>query len=253
MVRHPVFAGKTGQDRSSMEDVMKEIMKKLYHHFCGKTHMVRRFILCFIAVCIMGFCVYWLDRLAWGTDPCSVMNLAIANRIGLSLGTTQAIINSCLFILVLLKDRTQIGFGTFLNMFMVGYSYNLMDLLMTWLDVDYHFPKLDMSNGFDLAQFPWGDFFWNLGACIILLVVFVIVAGIYMSVDLGSAPYDALSVIVTNVQKKLPFRIVRIIYDSVFAIGGYLLGGTIGVVTVVMALTLGPVISMVGKRIKRFL
>ena len=91
----------------------------------------------------------------------------------------------------------QIGFGTVFNMFLVGYSYNLMAFIMEKAGVDYHFPKVSFGEGFVLS-----DFLWCLGASVVLIIVFVFFASIYMSVELGTAPYDALSVIIANSQKR---------------------------------------------------
>ena len=223
-------------------------MKDFFQNMYKKPRFVRRFVLCFISVCMMGFGVYWMDRLAWGTDPCTVTNLALASKFGLSLGNMQAIVNTLMFIIVFWRDKKQIGFGTVLNMFLVGYSYNFMGFIMEKLGVDYHFPMVAFGDGFVLS-----DFMWNLGACVVLLVFFVFFASIYMSVDLGTAPYDALSKIIADSQKKLSFRIVRIAWDVGFMTMGFLLGGRVGVVTVVMAFSIGPVVSWMGKKIQRFL
>ena len=223
-------------------------MKNFFVQMFKKTHIVRRIVMCVIAVCIMGFCVYWLDRLAWGTDPYSVTNLALSSKVGLSLGTTQAIVNILLLIIVFLKDRNEIGPGTVFNMFLVGYSYNLTGFVMDKLNVDYHFPKLSFDSAFNM-----GDFVWNVLWMIVLLFVFVVAVSVYMSVELGSAPYDAMSRIVHKMQKKLSFKVVRICWDGAFALIGFLLGGTVGIVTVLMACAIGPMIYAVEKRIKRFL
>ena len=223
-------------------------MKEFFKNFIDHPKMPKRLILCFISVCIMGFCVYWLDRLAWGTDPCSTTTLAISAKVGLSLGNFQALFNLVLFGIVFWKDKKQIGFGTLFNMFMVGYAYNFMAFCMDKLGVDYHFPKIQFGAGF----VP-GDFIWNLSFCVILLAIFVFFASIYMSVKLGTAPYDALSVIIADSQKKLSFRTIRIMWDVAFTIIGFLFGGTVGVVTVIMSLTIGPMVAFVGKHIKKFL
>lgn len=213
-----------------------------------KPHIIRRIVLCFFSVCMMGFCVYWLDRLAWGTDPCTVTNLALAAKFGLSLGNLQAIVNTLMFIIVFWRDKKQIGFGTVFNMFLVGYSYNLMAFIMEKAGVDYHFPKISFG-----SEFVFSDFMLDVGACIVLLAVFVFFASIYMSVELGTAPYDALSVIISNSQKKFSFRTIRILWDAAFTILGFLLGGTVGAVTVFMVFTIGPMVAWMGKRIRRFL
>lgn len=224
------------------------MMKDFFRNMYQKPHIVRRFVLCFISVCMMGFGVYWLDRLAWGTDPCTVTNLALASKFGLSLGNMQAIVNTLMFIIVFWRDKKQIGFGTVLNMFLVGYSYNFMGFLMDKLGVDYHFPTVTFGD-----SFVFSDFMLNLGACVGILIFFVFFVSIYMSVDLGTAPYDALSKIIADSQKKFSFRIVRIFWDLSFTAIGYMLGGTIGVVTVIMAFSIGPVVAWMGKKIQRII
>ena len=223
-------------------------MKDFFRNMFQKPHMVRRVILCFFSVCMMGFCVYWLDRLAWGTDPCTVTNLALASKFGLSLGNLQAIVNTLMFIIVFWRDKKQIGLGTVFNMFLVGYSYNFMAFLMEKCGVDYHFPKVNFGEGFILS-----DLLWNLGACVVLLFVFVVFVSIYMTVDLGTAPYDALSKIIADSQKKFSFRVIRIFWDLGFTILGFSLGGTVGIVTVLMAFSIGPMVAWMGKRIQRIL
>ncbi len=223
-------------------------MKEFFRNFYNHPKMLRRLILCFISVCIMRLRVSWLDRLAWGTDPCSTTTLAISAKLGMSLGTFQALFNLILFIIVFWRDKKQIGFGTIFNMFLVGYAYNFMSFLMDELEIDYHFPLINFGENFVLS-----DLLWNLLFCVILLSVFVFFASIYMSVDLGTAPYDALSVIIANSQKKLSFRIIRILWDIAFTILGFAFGGTVGIVTIIMALTIGPMVTFVGKHIRKYL
>ncbi len=121
----------------------------------NKPHMARRIIFCVISVCMMCVCIYWLDRLAWGTDPYSVFTVALARMTGISLGTIQAIYNSVMLILVLIMGKEQIGLGTVFNMFLVGYSYNFMGFVMDKIGVDYHFPKISFGEGFNAGDFAW--------------------------------------------------------------------------------------------------
>lgn len=50
---------------------------------------------------------------------------------------------------------------------------------------------------------------------------------------------------------------VLVIDDEVelafFAVIGFLLGGTVGLVTILMVFTIGPMVAWTGKKIKRFL
>jgi uncharacterized membrane protein YczE len=202
-----------------------------------KPHFAKRMVMCFCAVVMMGFCVSWLNYIALGTDPCSVMNFGISHLLGMTFGNWQALFNIVLFLIVIWKDKSQIGFGTIFNMFLVGYACDLM----TWLREKF-----------------WGNVVFDslatkLPAMVVFLVVFVFVAAVYMTVELGTSPYDAIPTIITNSQKKFSYRTIRILYDSIVTVIGFFVGGGTGIVTVLMAFTIGPVVAFVGERIKRFI
>ena len=81
---------------------MKINWKSLYQ----KEHFVKRLITVIVAVIVMGFALSWLVLVDMGTDPCTLMNLTISSRLGISLGNWQALFNSILFIIVIWKGRT---------------------------------------------------------------------------------------------------------------------------------------------------
>ena len=74
-----------------------------------------------------------------------------------------------------------------------------------------------------------------------------------MDVELGTAPYDAIPMMLAKRQKKISFRVIRIVYDCLVILIGLSLGAHIGVVTVLMAFTLGPVIAWIGEKMSSFL
>lgn len=210
---------------------MKKWIKGLY----DVPNFAKRFIMCLLAVIVMGFCVSWLDFIKLGTDPCSVMNLAAADRLGLSFGNWQILFNSVLFIIIFFKDKSQIGFGTLLNMTVVGYSCDLMNWIRKSIAPDMAIEALWL----------------RILVMVVLIAIFVVAASVYIAVDLGTAPYDALPIIIANMLPKIPAKTVRIIWDCTFIVIGFLLGGTVGIVTVLMAFTLGPVIARMRRILGR--
>ena len=212
---------------------VKSFIRNMYDKPC----FVKRFLFCLIAVCIMGICVSWLSLVDLGTDPCSAMNFGISSLLGLSFGNWQVLLNTFLFVIVIFMDAKNIGFGTLLNMILVGYSCDFM----TWLR-ELIWPGLTFSS------LPL-----RLLIMIITLVIFVFAVAVYMSVDLGTAPYDAISVILADKQKKLSFRVVRIIFDFVVTIIGFLTGSTIGIATLLMVFTIGPAAQFMKKYIEKYL
>lgn len=189
----------------------------------------RRLVLVVIAVIIMGFCLSFLNKTNFGTDPCTLFNLGLSNKLRLSLGNTQALLNCLLFLLVIMFDRSQIGWGTLANMFLVGYSFDFF----TWL------------NGLWIPDEIYASMAVRIGITIPMLFIFVMAAAVYMAVQLGTAPYDAIAFIVSKKLPKVPFKAIRMTWDISITILGGLLGSSIGVVTIVMAFALGPVISWI--------
>lgn len=195
----------------------------------GRNKFGLRIFLCVFGVINMGFSISWLDPIKFGTDPCTVMNLGISDKIGLPFGTTLLIYNCILFIAVLLWGRHQIGIGTLANMVLVGYSKDFFN----WIWAKF------------IPETFYDPFKTRAIILIPALIWFIVAAALYMAVDLGTSPYDAVPNIIAKKLPKISFTIVRIAWDVVMTLVGFMLGSTIGVVTVAVALFLGPAIVWV--------
>lgn len=210
-------------------------LKQFFQNMYQKTHFWKRLITCFAAIFIMGLCVSILILVQMGTDPCTSMNLGISKTIHLSFGNWSAIFNIIVFILVVLFDKSQIGFGTVINMFGVGYVSDFFTFV--WSKV--------IPNGLP------DDLVLRSITMLVTLMAFVLAAAVYMTVDLGTSPYDAFPLIIGQKLNKINFRWVRITYDVTAVIIGILFGTTIGIVTLIMAFALGPVISWMRIKVEK--
>ena len=198
----------------------------------------RRLIIVVCAVIMMGLALSFLNRTDFGTDPCTMFNLGMSRLLGISLGTWQALFNSFLFIFVFIFARNQIGWGTLANMFLVGYSFDFF----TWLNNKW------------ITEGMFDSLAVRILVMIPSLALFIIAASAYMGASLGTSPYDAISYILADKIKKVPFKVVRICYDLVVCAAGWALGSTLGIVTVIMSFALGPVITwMTNNVIDRYL
>ena len=65
--------------------------------------------------------------------------------------------------------------------------------------------------------------------------------------------YEQIAFIIAKWVPKVPFRLVRMGFDFTVIVIAFLLGGRIGIVTILMGFTLGPVIGAVGEKIGRFI
>ena len=193
--------------------------------------MLRRTIGMLVAVFFMGATLSLLIRVNLGTDPCSCMNLGISRVSGVSFGTCQLCFNLLLALVVVLVNRRLIGLGTLGNMVLVGYVCDFFTWI--WNQV-----------------LPHGES-WSLAVRFVIMVpvlfVFVAAAAAYMTANLGMAPYDCIPFLIVNRWRKLPFFAVRITWDALAVLIGYLLGSTVGIVTVLIALAIGPIVPWFGR------
>jgi len=198
----------------------------------------KRVVLVFISVIIMGFCLSFLNKCQFGADSFTTANNAFSNLFGIDFGTYQLIVNIVMLIVVIAIDRTQIGWGTVANMVLVGYSCNFF----TWIESKI-IPESVASYDDSLGYYVFNSFTTKIIVVWPILLLFIIAASCYMAADLGASPYDAVPFVICNKFKNAPFRLIRIAYDLAFAAVGYALGATVGLVTIAIALALGPVVA----------
>ncbi len=124
------------------------------------------------------------------------------------------------------------GFGTLWNMTGVG-------LLVDFFTTKYHI----------FFQNPQ-----NLGIRILFLVIAILGiclgCSIYMTPELGSAPYDALGVQIHEISK-VPFKLCRITTDLICVIIALIFGGNIGIGTVITAFGTGPFVQFFNEHVSK--
>lgn len=198
-----------------------------------KPRMGRRVLALAVSLTVIGVCVAVFKTVGFGTDPCSTFTLGVSARTGLSFGTCQLLFNLLMFLPVLRCDLSRIGIGTVSNMVGVGY---IADFTM-WVIA---------------AVIPDGGL--TMKARVLLFAAampaFLLAAAVYMVVDLGVAPYDAIPQLIAARAKRLGFRRVRILWDVSILSVGFLLGSTVGLTTLLTGFCLGPMTAAVSSRIR---
>lgn len=198
------------------------------------------------AVILMGVFVSILVEIGWGTDPASFMNLNIASALGWGLGNTEVLVYGLMLIFTFIFGAQMIGFGTLANMILIGYVVDLCRWI--WRNIGFADFIAGSSSAIRILIFA------------ITLICFVIVAAIYINAQMGVAPYDAMPQIISDWIPKVPFFIIRILFDLAAVLIGVIFGklnpeGVQGsaIGSIVMSFMLGPVISLVGKPLKKIL
>ena len=198
------------------------------------------------AVILMGVFVSVLVEIGWGTDPASFMNLNIASALGWGLGNTEVLVYGLMLIFTFVFGAQMIGFGTLANMILIGYVVDLCRWI--WSNTGFAAFVYDSSTPIRILIFA------------ITLLLFVIVASIYINAQMGVAPYDAMPQIISDWIPKIPFFVIRILFDLAAVLIGVIAGklnpqgiqgSAIG--SIIMSLMLGPVISIISKPLKRIL
>ena len=211
------------------------MLRKLCNHLFCQPRMGRRIPVLVISVVLMGLCVALFEKARVGTDPCTVFNLSMAQNVlhWQNLGTWQLLFNLVLLaVILLLREGRCIGLGSLANMVLVGYSRDFFKPIVETL-----------LPGEVESLLVRGAVF------VPAMVLFLVAVAFYMVVELGTAPYDAMSQIISR-RTKLPFVVVRVTYDIVITAIGFLLGGQIGVFTVLSCFFLGPVIAAIAAKFR---
>lgn len=153
-----------------------------------------------------------------GLAPWDVLHQGLARRFGLTVGIWLVIV-SFVVLLAWLPLRERYGLGTLLNALTIG-------------------PSVDLT----VAVVPTPS---TLLPRLVLMLAGVVIVGIasglYIGAQLGPGPRDGL---MTAIAKRGPsVRFTRAVIEIGALAIGWLLGGTVGIGTVVFALAIGPLVQ----------
>lgn len=180
------------------------------------SHLLRRLVQLFLGLALYGVSLALVLRAGLGLAPWDVLHQGLAERTGLTVGQLVIIV-SFLVLLLWFPIRQRPGFGTFANAVLVGV---FVDLTMLVLD--------------DVHGWVWR---------VLLLAAGVLLNGLatalYIGASLGPGPRDGLMTgLVRRTGRSVGF--VRTVIEVSVLLVGWLLGGTVGVGTVLYAIAIGP-------------
>ena len=210
---------------------------------------VLRAIILFIGLLIahLGVTLFLLADL--GSDPFNVLVQglfhSLQNLTGfafLTHGRVHIAVCFLIILVLLIVDRTYVKLGTIICMICGGPIIDMYTLILE--------PFLRNLNA--LA----GRLLMLVAGCVILAYGMTIV----IKSDAGTGPNDLVAVVISD-KLHSKFGITRIAVDVCFVAVGYLLGGLVGIGTIICAFCVGPVASyflpvnekIIGKVLKRLL
>jgi uncharacterized membrane protein YczE len=186
------------------------------HHHTA-VELRRRLPRLLLGLVLCGFGIALMVAGDLGLGPWDVLHQGISTRTGIPIGRVTIAVGA-LVMLLWLPLRERPGLGSVLNVVLIGV---VLDLTLLWLGT----PVSLVLRGAMMLSGP---------------VIFGIGTGLYIGAGLGPGPRDG---VMTGLARRgLPVAGVRTAIELTALGGGWLLGGTAGVGTLVFAFGVGPVV-----------
>lgn len=168
-----------------------------------------------------GFSMAVMVRAGLGLDPWDVFHQGLAGRTGMTIGVASAVVGVAV-LLAWIPLRNRPGVGTVANVVVIAVT---VDAALAFLPTPSALPvRVAMM----------------LGAVLLNAVSTVL----YIGAGLGPGPRDGLMTGLV-VRTGLSVRLVRTSIEATVLAVGWLLGGTVGIGTVVYAFGIGPLVQVI--------
>ncbi|WAA64593.1 YczE/YyaS/YitT family protein [Microbacterium oxydans] len=193
----------------------------------SRRDLVERLGQLLLGLFLYGVALGFMVRGGIGVAPWDVLALGLAGQTGIGYGTMTVLV-SIVVLLLWIPLRQRVGLGTVLNALLVG-------------------PSADLA----LAVIPAPASVW-VGAPMFVfgLLLLAFATGLYIAADFGPGPRDGLMTGLVR-QTGWPVWLVRTLIEGGVLLVGFLLGGPVGVGTVLFAFGVGPLIGWFLPRITR--
>jgi uncharacterized membrane protein YczE len=178
--------------------------------------LVLRLVQLYIGLLLYGLAGALQVRSTLGLDPWDVLHQGIARHAGIAIGTVVILVGAAVLVLWI-PLRQWPGLGTLSNVVLIGVSMNLS---LQWLPHVHLLP-------------------WRIADVAGGILLCGVATGMYIGANFGPGPRDGL---MTGLARRTgrSIRLTRTAIELTVLIVGWILGGTVGIGTVVFALAIGP-------------
>jgi uncharacterized membrane protein YczE len=185
-----------------------------------KLRWVRRVSQLLVGLFLYGIAIALMVRAGIGVSPWDVLTQGLAKQTGLPFGLLTNLIGVAV-LLLWIPLRQKPGIGTVLNVLLIGPSAQLG----LWL-----IPQQTV---------PWVQALVFAGG----LALLAIATGLYIGARLGPGPRDGL---MTGLHRRTGWKIwiVRTLIEVTVLTIGWILGGQVGIGTLLFALLIGPMVNV---------
>jgi len=187
--------------------------------------LTHRLIQLYAGLALYGISMALIIRSTLGNMPWDVLHQGLAGRMGWTIGAVSILVG-VLVLLAWIPLRQRPGLGTVSNVVVIGVAVDAT-----------------------LAVVPApGDLALRVGLLVGGVLLNAVATAAYIGVHLGPGPRDGL---MTGLVRRTggSVRLVRTSIEVAVVITGWLLGGTLGLGTVVYALAIGPLVQVLLPRL----
>ena len=187
--------------------------------------MPRRLVQLYAGLALYGASMALIIRSTLGNMPWDVLHQGLAGRMGWTIGAVSILVGA-LVLLAWIPLRQRPGLGTVSNVVVIGVAVDAT-----------------------LAVVPApGDLALRVALLASGVLLNAVATAAYIGVHLGPGPRDGL---MTGLVRRTggSVRLVRTSIEVAVVITGWLLGGTLGLGTVVYALAIGPLVQVLLPRL----
>ena len=172
---------------------------------------------------IYSFGVYLTIYANIGLAPWDCLGMGITKHTPLNYGSSMVLIGVCAIVIQLIL-RERIGFAT------------LFDALITGRLIQFFI---------DISPYPENHSLW-LGIVFMLFGFLFIALGmyVYMKAEQGCGPKDGLLIAIGKRMPKIPIGVVEMLLWTAVTFAGWLLGGSVGIGTVISTFGAGAVMHL---------
>ena len=198
------------------------MLKNLSYNRTGSA-IVLNMLLAAVSLFVNGFGIYLTIQANLGAAPWDVLNLGISKSLGILYGTASIAV-SCFILGIDILLREPIGIAMFIDAFVVGKSVDFFNFV----------------HAVPVASSP----LTGIPMMFLGLVILAYTQYAYMIASLGCGPRDTLLVGLTKRAGHIPIGAVSIALLSSATFFGWLLGGPVGIGTLICAFGAGPVMQL---------
>lgn len=195
----------------------------------------KRIIFSLVGIFLIAVGVAFNAGAFFGNDPICILYDGLRNTMGLApvkLGFVSNIVNYSVIVIVFFIGKRYISWGTLIYILPYG----------TFVSIGTYLYETVFSQEIFISR---------LIATVLGCTMIYIGVGTFITMDIGLDPFTGL-VMAINDKLKWNFRRTKMCFDACMIIIGTVLGGKLGVITIITALTGGPCIQASVDFLKRF-